>query len=115
MVRMSIQDLTSAVSALFILMMIWLRTRIQYAQRGRRLQLQRAGKIYFVAALAVLVVGWLAAPSVGAAFWPQTAASPVLTRVIWFMVAYYVFILVHRYLRLRNVEVFKTVDLLNSQ
>jgi len=115
---MAIQDLTSAVSAVFILMMIWLRTRIQYAQRGRRLQLQRAGKIYFVAALVLLVLGWLLAPSVGAAFWPQTSASPVLTRVVWFMVAYYVFILVHRYLRLRNVEVFKSVepvDLFKSQ
>ena len=115
MVRMSIQDLTSAISALFILMMIWLRTRVQYSQRGRRLQLQRAGKIYFVAALALLVLGWLAAPSVGAAFWPQSAANPVLTRVVWFMAAYYVFILVHRYLRLRNVEVFKTVELFKSQ
>jgi hypothetical protein len=112
---MAIQDITSAVSALFILMMIWLRTRIQYAQRGRRLQLQRAGKVYFVAALVLLILGWLVAPSVGAAFWPQTAASPVLTRVVWFMIAYYVFILVHRYLRLRNVEVFKPVELLKSQ
>jgi hypothetical protein len=112
---MAIQDITSAVSAVFILMMIWLRTRIQYAQRGRRLQLQRAGKVYFVAALVLLILGWLVAPSVGAAFWPQTAASPVLTRVVWFMIAYYVFILVHRYLRLRNVEVFKPVELLKSQ
>jgi len=115
MVRMAIQDLTSAVSALFILMMIWLRTRIQYAQRGRRLQLQRAGQAYFGAALVLLLLGWFLAPSVGAAFWPQTAASPVLTRVIWFMVAYYVFILVHRYLRLRNVELFRHVELLKSQ
>jgi hypothetical protein len=112
---MGIQDLVSALSAVFILAMIWLRTRIQYAQRGRRLQLQRAGKIYFVAALILFMLGWLLAPSVGTAFWPQTAASPVLTRVIWFMAAYYVFILVHRYLRLRHVEVFKPVELFESQ
>jgi hypothetical protein len=115
MARMAIQDLTTALSALFILVMIWLRTRIQYSQRGRRLQLQRAGKIYFVAALALLTLGWLVAPSVGAAFWPRSAASPVLTRVVWFMAAYYVFILVHRYLRLRKVEVFKPVELFTSQ
>jgi len=112
---MALQDLTSALSAVFILAMIWLRTRIQYAQRGRRLQLQRAGKIYFVAALILFILGWLLAPSVGAAFWPQSAASPILTRVIWFMVAYYVFILVHRYLRVRNVQVFKPVELFESR
>jgi hypothetical protein len=31
------------------------------------------------------------------------------------MAAYYVFILVHRYLRLRNVAVFKPVELFTSQ
>jgi len=112
---MALQDLTSALSAVFILAMIWLRTRIQYAKRGRRLQLQRAGKIYFVAALVLFVLGWLLAPSVGAVFWPQTAASPVLTRVVWFMVGYYVFILVHRYLRVRHIEVFKPVELLECR
>ena len=51
------------------------------AQRGRKLHLERAGRIYFATFAALLVLGWLIAPRVGAAFWPSGTASPTLTRV----------------------------------
>jgi hypothetical protein len=104
---MTAQDLTSLVTALFILGMIWLRTRMQYAQRGRRLQLQRAGRIYFGCAIGLLAAGWWIAPAAGAGLWPAGAANPTLMRVIWFLVTYYVFIVVHRALKARGTEVFR--------
>jgi hypothetical protein len=105
---MTTQDIISAVTVLFIVGMIWLRTRMQYARRARGvLHLQRAGKIYFAATAAVLVLGWLAAPLVGRLLWPDANVTPGLMRVIWFLATYYVFILVHRVLRVRGVEVFK--------
>jgi hypothetical protein len=108
---MSSQDAISAVTVLFIVGMIWLRTRMQYAGRARgALQLQRAGKIYFAAAAAVLMLGWLVAPTVGRAMWPDTNVTPTLMRVVWFLATYYAFILVHRALKANGVEVFKSVD-----
>ena len=105
---MNSQDIISAVTVLFIVGMIWLRTRMQYARQARGvLQLQSAGKIYFAAAVAVLLLGWLVAPAVGRSMWPDTNVTPGLMRVIWFLVTYYVFILVHRVLKARGVEVFK--------
>jgi hypothetical protein len=101
-------DLIAAVTVLFIVGMIWLRTRMQYAQKVRGpLQLQPAGKLYFAAAIAVLLLGWLVAPVVGRMLWPDTNVTPGLMRVVWFLVTYYVFILVHRVLKTRGVEVFK--------
>jgi hypothetical protein len=106
---MSTQDAISAVTVLFIVGMIWLRTRMQYTGRTRgRLQLQRSGKIYFAAALGVLVLGWLFAPALGRAMWPDPNATPTLLRVVWFLATYYAFILVHRALKARGVEVFKS-------
>ena len=107
---MTAVDLSSAITAVFIVGMIWLRTRMQYVQRGRSLQLERAGKVYFACAIALLALGWLIAPAVGAAFWPASASNPALTRVIWFLVSYYVFIVVHRYLKGRAVAVFRVRD-----
>ena len=106
---MPMQDLTSALSAVFILGMIWLRTRTIYGQRGRKLRLQKSGRLYFAAVVALLVLGWLIAPRVGAAFWPETATTPTVTRVVWFMATYYVFIVIHRYLKSHGIEVFKPV------
>ncbi len=120
-------DIPSAITALFIFGMIWLRTRMQYVgaaragadqsdisqpggdigRRGRRLQLERTGRVYFACAVALLVLGWAIAPTIGAMVWPASAANPPLTRVIWFLSSYYVFILVHRYLKSRGVAVFK--------
>ncbi|MDB6089568.1 MAG: hypothetical protein JWN85_2352 [Gammaproteobacteria bacterium] len=106
---MSAQDAISAITVLFIVGMIWLRTRMQYAGRARGpLRLQRAGKIYFAAAAGVLVLGWLLAPSAGRAMWPDTSVTPALMRVVWFLATYYAFILVHRALKGRGVEVFKS-------
>lgn len=106
---MSTQDAISAVTVLFIVGMIWLRTRMQYSGRARGvLQLQRAGKLYFAAVVAVLVSGWLLGPAVGRAMWPDTNVTPTLMRVVWFLATYYAFILVHRALKANGVEVFKS-------
>jgi hypothetical protein len=105
---MSQDIIVSAVTVLFIVGMIWLRTRMQYARQARGvLQLQRAGKIYFAAVVVALLLGWLVAPVVGRSMWPDTNVTPGLMRVVWFLVTYYVFIVVHRVLKGRGVEVFK--------
>jgi hypothetical protein len=106
---MGTQDIISAVTVLFIVGMIWLRTRMLYSREMRGvLQLQRAGRIYFTAVVAVLVLGWLVAPLIGRLAWPDTNVTPLLMRVIWFLATYYVFILVHRILKVKGVEVYKT-------
>jgi hypothetical protein len=105
---MGTQDIISAVTVLFIVGMIWLRTRMLYSREMRGvLQLQRAGRIYFTAVVAVLVLGWLVAPLIGRLAWPDTNVTPLLMRVIWFLATYYVFILVHRILKVKGVEVYK--------
>lgn len=108
----TVLDLSSGVTGVFIIGMIWLRTRMQYlglirSAPGRKLQLQQAGRIYFACAAVLVLIGWFAAPALGAAFWPATAANPALTRVIWFLLTYYVFIFVHRGLQARGIAVFK--------
>jgi hypothetical protein len=109
---MTVLDLSSAITVLFIIGMIWLRTRMQYvglarSEPGRKLRLEKAGRLYFGSAIALLALGWFAAPPVGAALWPVTAANPVIPRVIWFLLCYYVFIVVHRVLKGRGIAVFK--------
>jgi len=100
-----------AVTLAFIAGMVWLRTRMHYRRgrgRGReRIALTRAGRIYFAALVAVLVLGWLAAPAAGHALWPAAPGTPTLSRVVWFLATYYLFIPLHRALRARGVEVFK--------
>ena len=104
---MNAQDLIVGITSLFIVGMIWLRTRMQYARRGTGpLQLAPPGRIYFGGAIALLIIGWFAAPLIGAAFWPDTGATPTLMRVIWCLVTYYVFIVIHRILKSRGTEVF---------
>jgi len=105
---METQNIISAVTVLFIVGMIWLRTRVLYTREVRGvLQLQRAGKIYFAAVLAVLVLGWLVAPLIGRLAWPDTNVTPLLMRVIWFLATYYIFIVVHRVLKGKGVQVYK--------
>jgi hypothetical protein len=105
---MNTLDIICAITVLFIVGMIWLRTRMQYSRQARGiLQLQRAGQIYFAAVIVVLLLGWLTAPAIGRAMWPDTSVTPGLMRVVWFLVTYYVFILVHRILKARGVVVFK--------
>jgi hypothetical protein len=105
---MGTQDIISAVTVLFIVGMIWLRTRMLYTRERRgALQLQRAGRVYFAAVVAVLVLGWLVAPLIGRLAWPDTNVTPLLMRVIWFLATYYVFIVVHRILKMKGVEVYR--------
>ncbi len=104
---MSSLDWLTAGTALFIVGMVWLRTRMHYARGERRVSLTRAGRIYFVVLLGVLGLGWLLAPAAGRTLWPGTLATPTLTRVVWFLATYYVFIPVHHALKGRGVEVFK--------
>lgn len=105
---METQDIISAVTVLFIVGMIWLRTRVLYTREVRGvLHLQRAGRIYFAAAVAVLVLGWLVAPLIGRRAWPDTNVTPLLMRVIWFLATYYLFIVVHRILKAKGVQVYE--------
>jgi len=105
---MATQDIISAVTVSFIVGMIWLRTRMLYTREARGvLQLQRAGRIYFAAVICVLVLGWLVAPLIGRLAWPDTSVTPLLMRVIWSLATYYVFIVVHRILKAKGVEVYK--------
>ena len=104
-------ELSSGVTAVLIIGMIWLRTRMQYLglmrrAPGHKLQLEKAGQVYFAAAAMLLIIGWFAAPAIGATLWPAAAANPTLTRVIWFLLTYYVFIFVHRVLLARGIAVF---------
>jgi hypothetical protein len=105
---MNAQDLIVPFTSLFIVGMIWLRTRMQYARRGAGpLHLESAGRIYFAAVVLVLVLGWFAAPLIGRALWPMSGATPTLTRVVWCLATYYIFILIHRVLKIRGTAVFR--------
>jgi hypothetical protein len=108
---MNAQDAIVAISALFIGGMIWLRTRMQYAYKGAGpLRLAPAGRIYFGAVLILLAVGYVVAPTIGRAIWPENAATPTLMRVAWCLALYYIFILVHRVLKMRGTAVFSHID-----
>src|SRR5262249_20234650 len=96
-----------AVTALFIVGMVWLRTRMHYARGAGRLSLTPAGRIYFVALAAALVSGWFAAPALGRALWPDAPVSATVTRVVWFLVSYYAWIPVHGVLTSRGPVVFR--------
>jgi hypothetical protein len=105
---MNAQDAIVPFTALLMLGLIWVRTRIQYSRTGEGpLRLQRAGQIYFAAAIAVLVVGWFAAPVLGRTFWPLPGVTPTLMRVVWCLAIYYIFIVVHRVMKTRGTAVFK--------
>ena len=108
---MNAQDLIVPFTALFIVGMIWLRTRMQYARRGAGpLHLAPPGRIYFAAVISILFIGWFAAPLIGQALWPTTGATPTLMRVVWCLATYYVFILIHRVLKARGTAVFKHLN-----
>ena len=101
------QDLIVVFTSVFIVGMIWLRTRMQYMRRGAGpLQLAPPGRAYFGAVVVLLVIGFFAAPLIGAAFWPNTGITPTITRVIWGLVTYYIFIVIHRVLKSRGTQVF---------
>ncbi|HEY6484085.1 MAG TPA: hypothetical protein VIY54_11240 [Steroidobacteraceae bacterium] len=96
-----------ALTGIFILGMIWLRTRMQYPREVGRLRLQRAGWIYFGGVLLVLATGWVAAPPVGRLLTPGAASTATLMREIWFLATYYLFILVHRIVKSRGTSIFR--------
>lgn len=107
---MRAQDLTSIITAVFIVGMVWMRTRMHYVRRGRgTLRLAGAGRWYFAAVLGVLAAGWFVAPPLGRAIWPAAGDSTIL-RVIWFLATYYLFIVVHRALQARRIEVFGAAE-----
>ena len=102
------QDIISALAALFILGMIWLRTRMHYTRRiVGPMKLRPAGRIYFAVVIALLLLGWAVAPAVGHALSPDAGTPVPILRFVWFMATYLVFIMVHRVLQSRGVEVFK--------
>jgi len=104
---MNAQDAIVPFTALLMLGLIWVRTRIQYSRAGTGpLRLQRAGRIYFGAVLALLVLGWFAAPVLGRTFWPIPGVTPTLMRVVWCLATYYIFIVVHRVMKTRGAAVF---------
>jgi hypothetical protein len=102
-------DVVCAVAALFIVAMVWLRTRMHYAPAARGVRsLTRAGRVYFATLVLVLVLGWFAAPALANRLATAAPVPPVLARVVWFLIAYYLFIPAHRTLRARGVEIFKS-------
>jgi hypothetical protein len=105
------QDAIVPFTALLMLGLIWVRTRIQYSGKAvGELRLQRAGQIYFGAAVAVLLAGWFVAPALGRAFWQVPGVTPTLVRVIWCLGTYYVFIIVHRIMKARGTVVFSAAE-----
>ena len=104
---MNAQDAIFPFTAILMLGLIWIRTRIQYSRGAEGPpRLQVVGRIYFVAAAALLTIGWFAAPVVGQEFFPMTGATPTLMRVVWCLATYYIFILVHRVMKSRGAEIF---------
>ena len=105
---MNAQDVIVPFTAVLMLGLIWIRTRIQYPRTGSGpLRLRRAGRIYFGAVLALLAVGWFVAPVLGQTFWPVPGVTPTLMRVVWCLATYYVFIAVHRVMKTRGTAVFQ--------
>jgi hypothetical protein len=102
-------DLIGAVAALFIVAMVWVRTRIHYARQARGARaLTRAGTLYFAAIVLSLVLGWFAAPALAAQLASGAPPPPLLARVVWFLATYYLAIPAHRALRSHGVALFKT-------
>jgi hypothetical protein len=105
-------DAVCAVIALFIVGMVWLRTRMQYvpAPHGR-LRLTAVGRLYFAVLALLLVSGWFAAPRLARRLPSLAPVAPALARTAWFLLVYYLFIPVHRALKARGAAVFGgTVD-----
>jgi hypothetical protein len=102
-------EAVAAFAALFIVAMVWLRTRMQYPQgaAGGR-SLTTTGLTYFAALGLLLVSGWFAAPALARRISLPVPVAPILARVVWFLAAYYLFIPLHRLLRARGLAVFRS-------
>lgn len=102
-------EAVGAFAALFIVAMVWLRTRMQYPKGvpGPR-SLTAAGVTYFAALGLLLMAGWFAAPALARRMSSPVPAAPTLARVVWFLAVYYLFIPLHRMLRARGAAVFRS-------
>jgi hypothetical protein len=98
----------AAFAALFIVAMVWLRTRMHYPQgaaAGR--SLTATGLMYFAALGLLLLSGWFAAPALARRISLPLPVAPTLARVVWFLAAYYLFIPLHRVLVAHGLAVFR--------
>jgi len=100
----------SAITFLFILGMVYLRTRMHYPKGTGARQLTRAGALYFAALVLFLVAGYFVGPGIARAFLPGVPPAPTLGRTIWFLAGYYLFIPVHGMLKARGLPVFRTTS-----
>lgn len=101
-------NLPGALALLFIVMMVWLRTRLRYPRSpGAGLRLTRTGASYFVALLVLLSVGWFAAPLLVLHLGLAALLSGTLARAVWFLAVYLAFIPLHRVLISRDSPVFR--------
>src|SRR5262245_41394605 len=104
-------DAISALAALFMVGMLWLRTGMHYTRGSRSVRrLTAAGWVYFAAFGVLLVSGWFAAPPVARSLAGATPPPPTLARVVWFLALYYLFIPLHGMLRARGRPVFSSPD-----
>ena len=97
----------SAITFLFILGMVYLRTRMHYPKGGGARVLTAVGAGYFAALVLFLIVGYFEAPALARALLPGVPQTPALGRTIWFLAGYYLFIPVHGMLRARGLAVFR--------
>jgi hypothetical protein len=108
---MAATDGAALLAAVVIFGMIWLRTKVQYRQRGVVLAITRAGWQYFGGAALLMVLGWFVAPL----FAPLLVSGghapvpvmPTVLRVGWFLLTYYAFIGVHKLIKARGAGVFE--------
>lgn len=102
-------EAVSAFAALFIVGMVWLRTRMQYPKGAAGVRsLTATGATYFAALGLLLFLGWFAAPALAHQVSSPVPVAPTLARVVWFLAVYYLFIPAHRVLRTRGLEVFRS-------
>ena len=97
----------SALTFLFILGMVYLRTRMHYPRGGGRRVLTAAGAGYFAALVVFLIAGYFAAPALARSLLPGVPQTATLGRTIWFLAGYYLFIPVHGLLRGRGLAAFR--------
>ena len=100
----------SAITFLFILGMVYLRTRMHYPKGTGTRGLTAVGAAYFAALVLFLIVGYWVAPALARSLLAGVPQTPVLGRTIWFLAGYYLFIPVHGLLRARGLGVFRVAS-----
>jgi hypothetical protein len=101
-------DAVCVVAALFIVGMVWLRTRMHYARKGQTgRSLTPAGAGYFTALGLALLAAWVFAPSLARLLAPNVPLNALLARVAGFLLVYYLFIPLHRALQAHGMAVFR--------